>query len=141
MKGDKVRVVRGRKVPLGTEGVVIWVGEGHWGTRLGVKDAGGEVHWTAATNVELVETASGTPPVFGVPSAEPFVPPAWAYKGAKVTLTTGEAGEVFWVGEDKRNPGKVRVGVREPGYRGYGRAPAKFVGEEDLVFGTTEVAA
>lgn len=141
MKGDKVRVVRGRKVPIGTEGTVIWVGTGKWGTRLGVKDAGGEVHWTAATNVELVETAANTPTVFGVPSAAPFVPPTWAFKGAKVTLTTGETGEVFWVGEDKRAPGKARVGVREVGYKGYGRAPGKFVGEDEVVTATPEMEA
>jgi hypothetical protein len=73
-RGVEVEVVRGRKVAKGTKGIVIWVGEGasfgggfsgsRWGTRyprprpgaarIGVKDAAGEVHWTAATNVDVV---------------------------------------------------------------------------------------
>jgi len=53
-KGRTVRVVRGRKVPTGTEGVCIWVGEGDWGERCGVKDAAGVVHWTASKNCEAI---------------------------------------------------------------------------------------
>lgn len=53
-KGKLVRVVKGRKVPQGTEGVVIWEGAGDWGPRVGVKDAAGKVHFTAASNVEAV---------------------------------------------------------------------------------------
>jgi hypothetical protein len=54
-KGDTVTVVKGRKVPIGVTGTVIWVGESSFGytvtTRIGVKDAAGTVHWTAASNV------------------------------------------------------------------------------------------
>jgi len=72
-KGRTVKVVKGRKVPVGTVGTVIWYGEGKnfgpvpryrggWSTtapmRVGVKDAAGTVHWTAASNVEVVEPAS-----------------------------------------------------------------------------------
>lgn len=60
-KGRTVRVVKGRKVPKGTEGVVVWYGEGksysYYGSppyRVGVKDASGTVHWTAASNVEVI---------------------------------------------------------------------------------------
>lgn len=60
-KGKTVTVVKGRKVPKGTTGEVIWVGAGKaYGyydrpsDRLGVKDAAGTVHWTAASNVEVV---------------------------------------------------------------------------------------
>lgn len=60
-RGSVVRVVRGRKVPKGTEGVVVWSGYGRaysrWSgesVRLGIKDAEGAVHYTAASNVELV---------------------------------------------------------------------------------------
>ena len=71
-KGRVVKVVRGRKVPKGTVGTVIWYGAGKdfgpkpryrggWTTtppmRVGVKDASGTVHWTAASNVEVVESA------------------------------------------------------------------------------------
>lgn len=58
-KGKKVRVVRGRKVPRGTEGVVIWRGRSNYGgMRVGIKDAAGEVHWTAESNVEVAEFAA-----------------------------------------------------------------------------------
>lgn len=57
-KGKDVEVVRGRKVPIGTKGYVIWYGEGNWGPRVGIKDAAGEVHWTAASNVAVITTES-----------------------------------------------------------------------------------
>jgi hypothetical protein len=53
-KGDAVRVARGRKVPIGTTGKVFWIGEGKFGTRVGVKDAAGNVYWTAYVNVRKV---------------------------------------------------------------------------------------
>jgi hypothetical protein len=60
-RGRLVRVVKGRKVPKGTEGVCIWIGMTQYGQRVGLKDAAGTVHWTAATNVEAV--ADSTPPM------------------------------------------------------------------------------
>jgi hypothetical protein len=65
IKGRVVVVARGRKVPLGTEGVVIWKGAGHYGERVGVKDAAGTVHWTAAKNVDVVN-----PEQFEAPDAD-----------------------------------------------------------------------
>ena len=56
-KGKQVEVVKGRKVPVGTTGEVIWIGEKQWGWRVGIKDADGEVHWTAETNVKVVDPA------------------------------------------------------------------------------------
>jgi hypothetical protein len=68
-RGKTLKVVRGRKVPIGTEGICIWTGSTHFGgiitrrgqrlggrssERVGIKDAAGEVHWTAAANVEVV---------------------------------------------------------------------------------------
>lgn len=60
-KGKTVTVVKGRKVAKGTTGTVIWVGAGKsysyydsGALRVGVKDAAGTVHWTAASNVEVV---------------------------------------------------------------------------------------
>ena len=70
IKGDIVEVVRGRKVAQGTTGTVIWLGEGResmlgtWRcgrTRLGVKDATGTVHWTAASNVLVTQEAPYAP--------------------------------------------------------------------------------
>lgn len=54
-RGKTLKVVRGRKVPQGTVGACIWVGEGRWGKRVGIKDESGAVHWTAITNVEVVQ--------------------------------------------------------------------------------------
>ena len=70
-KGKKVRVVRGRKVPIGTEGVIFWMDESRayspskWAVKSvkvgialdDVKDAKGHyvnVAWTYAENVEVV---------------------------------------------------------------------------------------
>lgn len=58
-----VRVIKGRKVPVGTEGVVFWVGAVNyskycnwwsWEFRVGFKDDSGEVYFTNEENVELV---------------------------------------------------------------------------------------
>jgi hypothetical protein len=54
VKGVKVTVARGRKVPVGTTGTVIWKGQGQYGWRVGVKDSTDTVHWTALTNVDVV---------------------------------------------------------------------------------------
>ena len=60
-KGRKVRVVKGRKVAIGTEGTVTWYGEGRaygFGSRapmrVGIKLASGEVVWTDASNVQVI---------------------------------------------------------------------------------------
>jgi hypothetical protein len=68
-KGDTARVVKGRKVAIGTTGEIIWTGERSYSygpatLRVGIKDADGNVHWTAASNVEVVN------PV--MPDAEDF---------------------------------------------------------------------
>jgi hypothetical protein len=61
-KGKEVIVVKGRKVPHGVIGVIFWerkenydrYGRG-WNevTRIGIKDADGNVYWTYAHNVEV----------------------------------------------------------------------------------------
>jgi hypothetical protein len=58
--GKEVKVVRGRKVPQGTEGKLFWIGADKFnrhGTRVGIKDAAGTVHWTAGSNVEVKQPA------------------------------------------------------------------------------------
>jgi hypothetical protein len=50
-------VVKGRKVPPGTQGICFWVGETQYGKRVGLKDADGVTHWTAAANVAAVKLA------------------------------------------------------------------------------------
>lgn len=60
----RVKVVKGRKVPHGTEGECFWMGSydnskygDPWGiyttVRIGIKDDNGTVYWTALDNVEL----------------------------------------------------------------------------------------
>ncbi len=69
--GRHVKVVKGRKVPLGTEGTVFWYGvdryartsyrafdDGRFGYRVGFKTDGGDKWFTSATNVEVAEMAS-----------------------------------------------------------------------------------
>jgi hypothetical protein len=61
----RVRVVKGRKVPKGTEGEVFWLGSycnspygdsmGLYTTfRCGIRDDDGNVHWTSVDNIEAV---------------------------------------------------------------------------------------
>jgi len=58
-KGKTVRVAKGRKVPVGIVGTCIWIGDGSYGPRCGVKDGDtGEVYWTALSNVEVVQAAA-----------------------------------------------------------------------------------
>ncbi len=60
-RGKSVKVVKGRKVPLGTEGNVFWTGPNKFSRygelRIGFKDAAGATHWTAAGNVEVTNAA------------------------------------------------------------------------------------
>jgi hypothetical protein len=60
-KGKTLKVVKGRKVPVGTEGECVWYGAGkqysRWGGtqwRVGLKTSDGTVHWTDAANVLVV---------------------------------------------------------------------------------------
>ena len=60
-KGAEVKVVKGRKVPVGTEGVVFWLGESTYQRgemRVGFKASTGEKHYTALSNVESTKAAS-----------------------------------------------------------------------------------
>lgn len=66
--GKRVRIVRGRKVPIGTEGVIFWLGEVNYGhsrwtaqTKIGISPSGektGMIYtdaiWTYGSNVEVV---------------------------------------------------------------------------------------
>ena len=54
VRGRRVRVVRGRKIPIGTEGEVSWYGQTQYGARVGIRDLQGNVQFTAATNVIVV---------------------------------------------------------------------------------------
>lgn len=58
-----VRVVKGRKVPIGTEGTVFWIKAVNyskycnwwsWEYRIGFKDVNGNAFFTSEKNIELV---------------------------------------------------------------------------------------
>ena len=62
----RVKVIKGRKVPIGTEGICFWLGStcygkygDPWGIytrfRCGIRDDSGEVHWTAIDNIAIAE--------------------------------------------------------------------------------------
>lgn len=60
VKGSRVKVIRGRKVPKGTVGTVFWMGEGRtYGyydapkTRVGIKSDDGMTHWV--NDIEYLE--------------------------------------------------------------------------------------
>lgn len=63
--GREVKVLKGRKVPIGTTGVCFWMGTRKYGKgadpwglmqdcRIGIKTASGEVYWTSVDNVEVL---------------------------------------------------------------------------------------
>lgn len=55
-KGAFVRVVAGRKVPVGLEGRVFWSGDSKFGLRVGISPSdGGEGVFTAHSNIEVLE--------------------------------------------------------------------------------------
>ena len=64
--GNTVKVVKGRKVPIGTTGECFWMGStchspygDPWGiysyVRIGIKDEDENIYWTNLDNVELVK--------------------------------------------------------------------------------------
>ena len=59
-KGQEVTVVKGRKIPKGTTGIVFYSGEGQWGWRIGFRTADGQELWTNLSNVELTSELSST---------------------------------------------------------------------------------
>jgi acetyl-CoA carboxylase carboxyltransferase component len=52
--GRTVKVVKGRKVPVGTVGRCEWIGHGEYGMRIKIQEASGAIHWTAASNCEAI---------------------------------------------------------------------------------------
>lgn len=63
--GKRVKVVKGRKCPIGAVGVVFYLcrkqyGQNQWfgfSTRVGIKTDNGETLWTSTDNIELLEVA------------------------------------------------------------------------------------
>lgn len=49
-----VKVVRGRKVPIGTEGEIMWMGNNGFGPAVGIRLLDGKVVFTAQKNVQAI---------------------------------------------------------------------------------------
>ena len=107
--GVRVRVVKGRKVPVGTEGVCFHLKAGSWGDRCGFTDNDGDTHWTAADNVERVVSKK---------DGETWVDfcreerEAWPKKGEiwSISGVPGKSeGPVFWVSDDGQRFG-IKLG-------------------------------
>lgn len=95
--GSTVRVVKGRKVPVGTEGVVTWKGDDRYtgGTRIGIQDASGKVHYTNTDNAERIDVVK--------PESQTWSDFWYARqnnrpeRGHMVRINvTGVTGKVFW---------------------------------------------
>jgi hypothetical protein len=85
VKGATVKVLRGKKVPLNTVGIVFWMEDGQWGLRLGIKNDSG-VFWTAAKNCVVVDAVvdEARP---GLPfEPEPVAPVVAASAGDRMAL-------------------------------------------------------
>lgn len=109
-KGDKVVVVRGRKVAKGTVGIIRWEGGNDYGPRIGMAVEGKEkLVYTSPSNVEVI-----------FPGLQPGETPegGWAalahrlrsertfpVKGDQVRNAEGVTGVVFWV--DKGNGSRL----------------------------------
>ncbi len=52
--GRTVKVIKGRKVPVGTIGRCACVIPGDYGMRVKIEEANGNIHWTAASNCEAI---------------------------------------------------------------------------------------
>ena len=72
-KGDKVRVAKGRKFKVGTEGVVFWIGDTRYGVSVGVRTSDrkgtdgkwADVFFIARANLEVVN-----PPTYSLTDAQ-----------------------------------------------------------------------
>lgn len=98
VRGSTVRVIKGRKVPVGTEGEVVWKGDDRWsgGTRIGIKDASGKVQYTNSDNAERTDVVKADDQTWtdywqarndNLPSKDSMV---------RVNKT-GQVGKVFWM--------------------------------------------
>lgn len=104
-KGSRVKVVKGRKVPIDTTGTIFWLGDNKFGEgkRAGIEGDDGETYWTSLDNLEAIQDEA--------PEIEP------PKKGDMVRFILPEAeveveGPVIWVGEAKSGRG-YRIGVRD----------------------------
>jgi len=118
---SRVVVARGRKVAVGTEGILFWEREGQYGTRIGIRDDEGNKHWTYLRNVEA---ATDKPEGMAwldyqrtLEEAQVERTNALPRKGELVCVLegerTGEVGKIFWAKE-----GRIGIGFGEEPTRG-----------------------
>lgn len=97
--GCPARVVKGRKVKVGTEGTITWKGPGSYGERVALKDASGNVQYTAIDNV--VRTGIDLLPGEDWLAAERRLTVVLPRKWDRVRVVTGadagKSGTVFYV--------------------------------------------
>lgn len=118
-KGKQVEVIKGRKVPKGTTGEVIWIGEGQWGWRVGIKDAEGEVHWTAETNVKVIEPARYMTSLTEIAAKATARAQAIGRGNISGTLKP-YAGVIGKTGDERAAAAKQQGGAWVSAYRSYG---------------------
>jgi hypothetical protein len=116
-KGTLVSVMRGRKVPHGTVGVVRWEGDGEWGPRVGLSVEGEEkLVYTAFKNVDAVypgllpgqRPEGGWLELWGKVQREQLLPD----KGHRVEhKESGLVGVVFWAERDRLGFKTAATGV------------------------------
>lgn len=103
--GSTVTVSRGRKVPVGTTGVVTRITSGSFGLRACVKDSTGAEHWTALDNLDvthpMIRDGKPIPGSTWVDVREAMIAsqPRLPIKGDVVRLKDAPEimGVVFWV--------------------------------------------
>lgn len=120
-KDARVVVARGRKVAVGTEGILFWESERQYGTRIGIRDDEGNRHWTYLRNVEAVtnkpEGMTWLDYQRTLEEAQVERTKALPQKGELVCVLegerTGEVGKIFWAKE-----GRIGIGFGEEPTRG-----------------------
>jgi len=110
-KGSYVELYKKRcKVKQGTKGRVFWVGNSHYGERVGFNGDDGETYWTAAANVRTVkghENWDGSCPVCG---GHGYVP---AYDGKGGTIRCHECEKRFAEAEKARERAEQESAARQ----------------------------
>lgn len=124
IKGSRVRVVRGRKTPQGTEGVVFWIGEGTSGrgyyaetvTRVGIKTDDGVTYWVNNINycVNLTPRTDADIDADNKAQKRASIARNLTHKGSQI-VSKRVSGTVAWAGYTKRGNGPWRALVKSGG--------------------------
>ncbi len=110
--GREVVVIKGRKVPVGTRGIVRWLGATEWGYRVGIAVQGQDkLTYTSIQNCEAIvpglapdETPVGGWAAFrdAVIAAEKATLDSQPKKGHRVRIIAdGTEGTMFWINGDR----------------------------------------